>query len=334
MKRLLRKLLFALYLFVVTFMLLEIGVRLSGYSERHLCDPIYTSFPSTPDIPYVHKPGLEHTRARGLAVINTDSLGLRSPTAGARYDARREDEFRIAIVGDSVTFGEGVEKTVDTYAQVLEDTLNQRQSVRRVKVFNFGAFAYSVKVMAATLRHRVLAVEPDLVLMSIIPADFNLSRTPSVDEWGYLTDNKLSGYLRRDSSIRLGLRKVHLLYLVRDLLYPLLDQSEKAEDVLATGRLPESYAYLKGFKDTAVEHKINYRIVLLPSLLGGFNQLPAQLRRDGIATLDLSALGQLFTRAQFRASRFDPHPSANVHRRIGESLAEDILASHLLIERK
>src|SRR2546423_9966852 len=139
-RRLRRKLLFAAYLSLATLVLLEVAVRLSGYSEHHLCDPIYVSFPPAPEeIPYVHKPNLSHARARGLAIINTDSLGLRSKTVGETYPPRAPGEYRIALVGDSVTFGEGVVNTGDTLAQILEDKLNEGQTAYRVKVFNFGA---------------------------------------------------------------------------------------------------------------------------------------------------------------------------------------------------
>ena len=325
-----KKLLFALYLSVVVLALLEVGVRLSGYSERHLTDPIYMPFAAArEEIPYVHKPNLAGARARGLAVVNTDSLGLRSVTAGATYAPRRADEYRIAVVGDSVTFGEGVVRTEETFAQVLEDVLNRKQSAVKVRVFNFAASAYSVQVMAATLRHRMAEVEPNLVLMAIVPADFNLSRTPSVDAWGYLSDKKLSGFLPRDSSLRLYLRKIHTLYLLRDIIYPRLDRSEKAEDVLAAGGVPDSYSFVSEFRETAERRGLVYDVVLLPSLQSEFGSVPARLRRDGTSFVDLSTLRVEFTPEQFRAGRFDTHPSAAVHRRVGEALAEYVLENYL-----
>src|SRR6185503_13894816 len=102
MRRVLKRLLFAVYLSAATFALLEIGVRVSGYSERHLCDPIYARFESAPEeIPYVHRPNLSGARGRGLSVVNTDSLGLRSNVAGETYGARELGEYRVAVVGDS-----------------------------------------------------------------------------------------------------------------------------------------------------------------------------------------------------------------------------------------
>ena len=238
--------------------------------------------------------------------------------------------YRIAIVGDSVTFGEGVVQTEETFAQVMEDTLNRKQSTMRVKVFNFAASAYNVQVMTATLSQRMPEVEPDLVLMAIIPEDFNLSRTPEVDAWGYLTDNKLSGFLPRDSSVRLVLRKSHTIYLLRDLINARLDRGARAEEMLAAGSVPDSYSFVKAFRETAGQQNLSYAVVLLPSLQSGFGPLPSRLTLDGVTFVDLSFLRAQFTPEQFRASRFDIHPSAAVHRRIAESLADYILESNLM----
>src|ERR1044072_2874988 len=166
MRRVLKRLLFVVYLSVATFALLEVGVRVSGYSEKHLCEPIYASFDAAPEeIPYLRRPNVSGARGRGLSVVNTDSLGLRSTFAGETYGPRASGEYRVAVVGDSVTFGEGVREGADTFAKVLEAALDNSQAGARVRVFNFGASAYSVRVMEATLRRRTLAVEPNLVLL-------------------------------------------------------------------------------------------------------------------------------------------------------------------------
>src|SRR3954447_20286874 len=103
MRRLMKRLLLVVYFLAATFALFEVGVRISGYSEHHLCDPVYARFSDAPEeIPYVHKPNLSGARGRGLSSVNTDSLGLRSDTAGETYGARTSGEYRIAVVGDSV----------------------------------------------------------------------------------------------------------------------------------------------------------------------------------------------------------------------------------------
>ncbi|MBA3966706.1 MAG: SGNH/GDSL hydrolase family protein [Nitrospirales bacterium] len=183
------------FLFVVTLTILEFGVRLWGYSGHRISDPIYMPFELTGDIPYVHKPNLVNARAQGLSIINTDSQGLRSKVVGAQYGPKTKEEYRIAIVGDSGTFGEGVSKTEGTYPQILEDALNRSQSVLKAQGFNYGVSAYRVKEMAATLEHRMLEIAPDLVVMTIIDHDFVLARTPTVDVSGYLENHTSMGGL-------------------------------------------------------------------------------------------------------------------------------------------
>jgi hypothetical protein len=148
-----RNTLIALYVCTVSVILLEGAVRVWGYSEQYICDPIYMPFAPTSEIPYVHKPNLTNARASGLAIIDTDRWGLRTLPEPARDTSKDKNEYRIAVVGDSVTFGTGVSKTEDTFADVLETNLNRKQTRRTVRVFNYGTLAYSVKQMAATLQY-------------------------------------------------------------------------------------------------------------------------------------------------------------------------------------
>jgi len=321
-KRWKKTILYGGYLFLVTLPLLEIGVRMWGYAERYIYDPIYTSFEPTEDIPYIHKSNLIQARARGLAIINTDSLGLRSTTSGTVYGTKQPHEYRIAIVGDSFTFGEGVPRTEDTYPQVLEDTLNQQQNHSIVKVFNVGASAYSVKQMAATLQHRMLDIQPDLVVMAIIPPDLNLGRTPIIDREGYLIDQKFS-FLPLHSTVTQTLRGVHLMYVLRGIVLPWFSPPQYIDPHLSRGEIPDSYRYVQQFKETADRHRLPYVIVLIPRMEENpWGPLPDRLAQDATAYLDLSGLGKEFTKEQYMASQFDRHASAAVHRRIGASLAE------------
>lgn len=319
-KRLNRALLYAGYLLLVTLPLLEIGVRIWGYSEHHIHDPIYTSFESSEDIPYIHKPNLMQARARGLVFINTDSLGLRSKVSGMVYGTKHPQEYRIAIVGDSVTFGEGVPNTEGTFTEVLEHMLNQQQNLLTVKVFNFGVSAYSVKQMAAMLQHRMVDIQPDLVVMAIIPPDLNLDRTPTIDSTGYLVGQKIASLL--DSPVGEALRGIRLLYVLRDIGSRWSSPPQYLDPLLSRGEIPDSYRYIRQFTETANQYGLSPVIALLPRMEeNAWDPLPDRLTRDGIRHLDLSYLGKEFPTEEYMASRLDRHPSPAVHRRIGEALA-------------
>jgi hypothetical protein len=103
---------------------------------------------------------------------------------------------------------------------------------------------------------------------------------------------------------------------------------------LDSGGLPQSYTYVKQFAEFADQRKLAYRIVLLPSLRNLFSNLPAQLHRDDVSFINLLALRDEFSENQFQASKFDSHPSAAVHQRIGESLAAYILKNYWLTIQK
>jgi hypothetical protein len=175
--------------------------------------------------------------------------------------------------------------------------------------------------MAATLPYRMVGIQPDLVVMAIIPSDFNLSRTPIINAAGYLVDQRIGILL--DSPVREVLRRIHLLYVLREIALPWFSSSQDVGSLLARGEIPESYRYIQRFKETAEQHGFAYLILLLPRMKEkDWGSLPDQLTQDAVIYLDLSTLGKEFTTVEYMASRFDPHASPAVHRRIGESIAE------------
>lgn len=303
----------------------ELTLRLSGFAEPHLYDPIYAPYPGSAEIPYVHKPGLKDARGRGSSRVSTDALGLRCVEPGRRYPAKRPGELRIAVVGDSGTFGEGVARTQDTYVHLIEELLSPRLGGgRTARTFNFGVSAYSVREMAATLEHRMPLVEPDWVVMVIIPHDLALVRTPVVDGAGYLVDPRPGAVGPRPASrLSRALRLVHLSYLLRDIQRRIGSPGRSVMEQLAAGGVPDSYAYLRRFRALADAAGRRHLVVLRPSFARQpIPGLRAALERDGITSLDLTPLRDEFSDQEFRSSRFDVHPSARVHRRIAEALAD------------
>ncbi len=326
--------LYSIYLVITTLFILEVVVRISGYSEHYLYDPIYEPYPSCTDIPYVHKPCMKHKRARGMAIINTDRLGLRSVDTCTQYGPKAHSEIRIAITGDSVTFGEGVPETQRTYPVQLQNILKSHYPHITVRVFNFGVSAYSVKEMAATASVRMTEVQPDLMIMAIIPEDLNLSRTGTVDRWGYTVHASGGGIASKDSVLKRYLRHLHSIYLLRDIYYRLRDRFNHTED--NSDKVLDSYRYILRFKETAKKNDIQSMVLLLPSLGHRFSQkFRNRLEQDGIVFLDLSCLANQFSTEKFMASRFDTHPSPAVHKIIAQRLARFInLHFKKLIEQK
>ncbi|MCX5893150.1 MAG: SGNH/GDSL hydrolase family protein [Deltaproteobacteria bacterium] len=322
------------FISLIILVCLEVMVRLWGYSEMYLYDPIYMPYAKSPEIPFVLKPNLANSLAHGNILINTDELGLRSLTSGARIPPKGPKEYRLAFLGDSVTFGVGV-ATADTYPEVVQATLNRLQNRCPVKVFNFAVSSYSVKEMAATLQYRVPEVSPNLVVMGLIINDFDTARTPGIDALGYNTHGGASEFINRYTGIKFLLRKIHLSYLLRDILSRIMQQ-KRVEVELMQGKMPdwiaESYGYVIDFKKLAQADGYQYLVVTLPTYGGDgsqFREIIRSFQRDKIDYCDISTIAPAFSAQEYRASRYDSHPSALVHRQIGERLSEYIEEKYL-----
>lgn len=323
-RRILRDALFLLWVLFAAAAMLELAVRGAGYSEHYLYDPIYQPCAESPEIPYVHKPNLSGARGRGRTVVYTDGLGLRCSAASAEPPpSKAAGEYRLAVLGDSVTFGEGVPRNEDTFCAVLEAMGNaSAPKGRRIRVFNFGVSAYSVREMYLTLAHRVAAVQPDAVLLAIVPEDFDLTRTPEVDAYGYTFNARLSSHLSRDSHLKRILRRLHAVYFLRDVAYQWRHRGDPPAD---PNEPPASYSCVRQFHAEAVRRSWRDAVVLLPSQSSSFSPaLQRRLEADGMRVIDLTRLAKLFSPEQFQASRFDRHPSAAVHRAVAEALAKTL----------
>ncbi len=307
---------------------LEIAVRLSGYANQWIYDPIYVPFPQADDLPYIHKPGLEGAFARDRVRINTDSLGNRSLIAGQTYGIKQPGQYRIAVFGDSCTFGHGLRDTANTFPCRLESLLTEGEPLP-VQVINFAASAYSVREMTASLRERALPLAPDLALMAIIPDDLNLDRTPDLDRWGFHHNRERSGWIDKDSRFKRILRGVHSVYFIRDHI-PLLRPRSQAPPPSPPPPPQESMDYIRSFLRIAATNYIPARIVLLPTQTDkpGARLIRERLEAESLPYIDLSDIADDLTRGEFQVNRYNTHPSAKLHALIAEALAEFVRNEH------
>ena len=101
--------------------------------------------------------------ARGMR-IRTNSLGLRCAEPLPRDTPGL---YRVAVVGDSMAFGFGVQQGED-FPAVLGRELAEGSASggRRFEVLNFGVGGYSTLDEVAVLRAKALPLQPDLVLLA------------------------------------------------------------------------------------------------------------------------------------------------------------------------
>jgi lysophospholipase L1-like esterase len=131
--------------------------------------------------------------------VSTNSLGLRSPEVSAK-----KDRFRILVLGDSCTFGLGVDNE-GTYPARLERILNGDGSGdRRFEVINAGVPGYGTWQGARYLESRGLRLKPDLVIACFGNNDVaahddpnNINRLPSLLSGGFVQEKLMDLALYR-----------------------------------------------------------------------------------------------------------------------------------------
>ncbi len=99
---------------------------------------------------------------------------------------------RIAVVGDSVTYGLGL-KAEESYPSLLEEQLTASGG-GPLEVLNFGVPGYSSFQGYTLLKKRVLRFQPDLVIMTFSPDDVETSPVViNIDGQMCLFRNQLEG---------------------------------------------------------------------------------------------------------------------------------------------
>jgi len=154
------------------------------------------------------KPGLRGTY-RGQP-LETNSAGLRDRDYPRRKAA---GTYRIAGLGDSVMFGWAVREE-QSYLALLEKWLNapaDEDGGRAFEVLNFAVPGYNTSIEVATLEHRALPRQPDLVILHFVSNDMGVPKfmlrppdplSPGRSYFADLVRSRL-GLLRQERTSRL-----------------------------------------------------------------------------------------------------------------------------------
>jgi hypothetical protein len=116
-------------------------------------------------VPYLLKPNLR--TAWGLGRVTTDEFGLRNEHSAEKP----QGIYRILMLGDSVTFGFGVDQT-QSFPAVLERLLNEKNQAK-YQIINAGVPGYSIQDEGALLPALLARYQPDLVLWTVTSNDYD-----------------------------------------------------------------------------------------------------------------------------------------------------------------
>ena len=112
---------------------------------------------------------------------------------------KADDIIRIAVVGDSQTFGLGIEELDYIFPKILEEKLN-KNSNQKFEVMNFGWAGLNFLDIFWLIKYRVKEYNPDYILYAFFPNDLEFSRINTNVNYCYLFSNPNSyvvNYLNR-----------------------------------------------------------------------------------------------------------------------------------------
>ncbi|MBW2272683.1 MAG: SGNH/GDSL hydrolase family protein [Deltaproteobacteria bacterium] len=187
---------------------LAVGLMLAELGFRALVHSGAVDYPAPPERGLIHRysaiDGLVYELRPSAAAyrgrVRTNRHGMRDH----EYDlAKPPGVTRICVLGDSVAFGFGSRPIAQgrTFPDLLEQQLNE-SATGRFEVLNFAVVGYNAEQEAIVLEQKVLAFDPDVVLLAYVPNDDTytdgfgaLARETSPQALGSRLRSKLVSYL-------------------------------------------------------------------------------------------------------------------------------------------
>jgi len=316
--------------------------RLNGFPRR-----LFTPT-ERPHLPYVLTPGID-LWMRGMHV-QVNEHGLRGSGVATRPPP---GVHRVLALGDSVTFGEGLEAE-EAFPALLARELAARTGAR-YEVLNAGVEGYNAETELAFLEERGLALGPETAVVAFNLNDYDYA--PVLGPLGILTRDRAA----RVSSSLADVSEFYFLvrWLVATRGRPWGDPAPAAAFTArpgqrfsdldryvsalrknyythpADGRWQVMVDALRGLGETARAHRLRLVIAILPDgdQIGVADpDLLPQRKVLGIcadAALDCLDLHPVFAAAAQDGELFFDimHPNAAGHRLIARALAEHLLAA-------
>ncbi len=235
--------------------------------------------------------------------VQINNRGLRDSSFNLE---KSENTFRILVIGDSLTFGYGINRS-DVYIERLERELNEEFS-KKIQVINAGVPGYGMKDKYLLLKHKGLQYNPDLIVVTVNSNDGRSReklnkmqkqarekvRTESQNHsW---TENEIRERIRKESY------RIESQYI----------QNQPIENT--------SFRYLEVIRKTSHNHNtplIYYRVDKLPDKARRYLDQWSEETNSSVYNVPKKFQSR---RNKFRISRWDGHPNAMGHQLLAEGI--------------
>jgi lysophospholipase L1-like esterase len=268
------------------------------------------------------RPRWDYFDDRDCISLTTNSLGFRDLELGV---AKPAGELRVLALGDSFTYGQGVQLE-DTWVQVLERLLRQARG-SPVEVINagFAAGGHSPPGYVGWLRSDGLQFEPDAVIVGFCLNDMS-------------SDVPLLAYPKAEPAPLLGGASKLLSLIQRELEQRRLRaQRRDFTDVVRKdpAAWEETKAALLEMRDLLRERGVRVAVAVMPMMsqlgenypyLGLHEMVDDFCRAHDIACVDLLPRLRGMAEEDLWVHPTDQHPNHVAHRKIAEGVCELVLA--------
>jgi lysophospholipase L1-like esterase len=265
--------------------------------------------------------------------INTNNEGLRDVDRSPS-----KDQFKILALGDSFTFGVGVELK-DTYLSVLEQMTNNAGGIK-LSIIKAGIIGYSTYNEKAYLEKKGLNYHPNMVLVQFWWDDLGIDHITFLAETGFLTSGKITS----NAQLRLFLNRNFRSYALLRRIFTTISKkalftSRVANTTESQSSLSNKYAVtLKEFKEIEErcgKNHISCWFLLIPPKEFVYNNdvLQSQwksfcdlLSKNNIQYLDcLPVLKEALSKGESVFFKVDSHLNRNGHKIIAEEIYKYLL---------
>lgn len=274
---------------------------------------------------YVHKPG-SAAMYRGYE-IKINSQGLRDREYSV---VKPPNTYRIAVLGDSVTFGFGVAADM-SYPEIIERKLLNRATGKNVEVINFSVTSYNSRQELILLKEKALAYKPDLIILGYHLNDIH-------PLWTLPVPSSTVSFFRGHS------------YLFNCAFNTILslDAQEVRRQIASSykelyGEGSETWHsqvnVLEGFAQVSKDTQTPLLVVLLP-IWEDLNNYPFKgihallgrtMQAKGLYVLDMLSEVENLNGLEYTIDSKDPHhPNADGHERIAEAIYAKLIKEGLL----
>lgn len=286
------------------------------------------------------------------SVVKLNNFGFRDTDWRIEKDP---GTFRIAAIGDSFTFGQGV-KFNEIFPERLKQALNSAESknalldgcklsvscIRSVpekfEVFNFGQSGYSTADELRLAKEKVLDFKPDLLLIGFVlndpdPGDNQIGAYPP--EYGLVLPLGLEHRLEMGS---------YLYSFVKDHWNRVLEKYHYKQSYYEWQRMlynPKWEPWIKerealsGFAELSKVNKIPVVVVILPSMFD-FKDYPyaaehrlieKTIREYGFKAVDLLPYFKDEDAEKLRVTASDSHPNGEANKIFAEGVLQFLTAN-------